>query len=85
MPAATVANQREPELSWSVVRCATSQVLSRFPQRCQRDGSPAVPSETCRLLGARIELESDHYVPFHKEHADRVAAKTIALVQALAS
>ena len=36
------------------------------------------------MLGVRIELESDHYVPFHKQHADRVTAKTIALVQALA-
>ncbi len=34
---------------------------------------------------ARVELESDHYVPFHREHAERVAAKTIDMVHALTS
>jgi hypothetical protein len=55
---------------------------SKVPTECPLPRWPT--NANLSTAGEWVEVDSDHYVPFHKVHADRVAAKTVAMVRSLA-
>ena len=67
--------------SWRAGPSADLCFDSEVPTRCPLPRWPTNVNLTSN--GEWIELDSDHYVPFHRVHAERVAAKTVSMVRAL--
>ena len=67
--------------SWRAGPSADLCFDSEVPTQCPLPRFPTNANLTSN--GEWIELDSDHYVPLHRVHAERVAAKTVSMVRAL--